>query len=190
MCGRMNVSDHPGIRQLMKDLGIPVYPEPNSDLRPTQLLLALTGPDPSDYETMQWGIKPTWSKSLLINAKSETVSEKKTFSGAFRERRCLIPCSGWYEWKDEGGPKKQKYAFTHVNQGAFLMAGIWFNHDGHNQVVTLTTAPQGQCKEIHARMPVIIQPQDLNFWFNGTDNELTPLMSSHAEDSILIEKTF
>lgn len=190
MCGRMNVSDHPGIRELMKDLGIPVYPEPNSDLRPTQLLLALTGPNPSDYETMRWGIKPTWSKSLLINAKSESVSEKKTFSGAFRERRCLIPCSGWYEWKDEGGPKKQKYAFTHVDQGAFLMAGIWFTHEGHNQLVTLTTASQGQCKEIHARMPVIIEPNDLGYWFSAAELKIEPLTSVIDESCIKIEKDF
>ncbi|MDF0536027.1 SOS response-associated peptidase family protein [Shewanella sp. A32] len=53
-----------------------------------------------------WGIKPEWSKQLLINAKAETVREKKTFASAFKHHRVLVPCSGGYEWRRKKGASK------------------------------------------------------------------------------------
>lgn len=190
MCGRMNVSDHPGVQALMRDLGIPIYPKGNSDYRPTQLTLALILNEQHALaaEEMSWGIQPPWAKQLLINAKAETVQEKKTFASAFKAHRCLIPCTGWYEWKEEDDKKKAKYLFTHPKQQAFLMAGIWFSHEDHKQFVTLTTEPNSTCAEIHHRMPVMINKEDVNYWFNSNPAELTSLLDAIDDKSVCYSK--
>jgi putative SOS response-associated peptidase YedK len=149
-----------------------------------------------------WGIQPSWSKRLLINAQSETVLSKGTFKEAIKTHRCLIPCSGWYEWRTEQG-KKQKYLFSHVNDEPMLMAGIWYvkqsNMQGKNQstneelnsepkqqLVTLTTAPNDKCAEYHQRMPVIVLPRYRDFWFHSAAEQLPPLFEAIDQDYIKV----
>ncbi len=80
----------------MAELGMLLYPMDNPDLRPTQEAMSLYwGNESLSQSVMTWCIKPQWAKKLLINAKSKTITEKRTFSKAYRERRCLIPCTGW-----------------------------------------------------------------------------------------------
>ncbi|WP_232771154.1 SOS response-associated peptidase [Colwellia sp. 75C3] len=155
-----------------------------------------------------WGIQPSWSKRLLINAQSETVLTKSTFKEAIKTHRCLIPCSGWYEWRTEGNNKK-KYLFSHVNEEPLLMAGIWYSNQDERQIekvkqsenqisypdssgsnkqnsspkakqqlVTLTTEPNAKCAEYHLRMPVIILPQYRDFWFQSPAEQLSPLFQA------------
>ncbi len=183
MCGRLNVSDHTGIRQLMADLGMPLYPEfnqvkANADFRPTQLTLSAVA---GNTMAMQWGIKPSWSKSLLINAKSETAHEKKTFAHALNGQRCLIPCDGWYEWKaedsDQGKGKatrKRQYGFTSKDNKPLLMAGIWFEHSPSAQFVTLTQAAVGDLATIHNRMPLLIPESAALDWLNHAEKLRVP----------------
>ncbi len=59
---------------------------------------------------LSWGIKPSWAKRIIINAQAETVSIKPTFTHSFEKHRVIVPCSGWYEWREEQG-KKVKYLF-------------------------------------------------------------------------------
>ncbi len=190
MCGRMNVTDSPEVRALMAELGMPLYQVDNPDLRPTQEAMSLYWENGSlSQSVMTWGIKPDWAKKLLINAKSETITDKRTFSKAYRERRCLIPCTGWYEWKDEGRALKTKYLFSHPKQAPFLMAGVWYPHlEGQAQFVTLTTHPNKKCSDIHSRMPVIIERQHLDLWFNGSTEDLEPLLNAISASQVKIEK--
>src|SRR5690625_1971649 len=79
--------------------------------------------------TARWGLIPRWAKdptigSRLINARSETVSERPSYRDAFRQRRCLIPADGLYEWKKEG-KTKQPYRFTMADGAPFAFAGLW-----------------------------------------------------------------
>ena len=97
MCGRMNVTDDPNVQAFMDALGMPIYPNANPDLRPTdETLVIIPNGDQVEAREMSWGIKPNWSKQLLINAKAETISEKNTFKNAFKLHRGLVICSGWY----------------------------------------------------------------------------------------------
>ncbi len=196
MCGRMNVIDDPNVRAFMDALGIPIYPKRNvhfnRELRPTDetLLLIPKGKDIATA-TMSWGIKPAWSKQLLINAKSETISEKTTFKKAFEHHRALVVCSGWYEWKDEGygdkKAKKQKYLVQHSLKQPMLMAAVCFtgpsftresnkevNRESNNergQFVTLTTAPNEKLKQVHHRMPLIIHADEMDDWLLGDSQQ-------------------
>ncbi|MEH6344799.1 MAG: SOS response-associated peptidase family protein [Bermanella sp.] len=192
MCGRMNVIDDPNVRAFMDALGIPIYPSPNPhsnrEVRPTDetLLLIPQGKD-INTATMSWGIKPSWSKQLLINAKSETVSDKTTFKKAFENHRALVVCSGWYEWKDEGGKTKQKYLVQHSLKQPMFMAAVCFpappanqaaNQGPHqeankeaSQFVTLTTAPNEKLKQVHHRMPLIIHSDEMDEWLLGDSHQ-------------------
>ena len=127
-------------------------------------------------------------KNLIINAQAETVAGKPTFKQAFSSQRCIVPCTGWYEWRDEGGPRKQQYAFSHKDGIPFLMAGIWFDQANHAELVTLTTKPLDRCAEIHHRMPLLIDPEHVELWLNGPTAELAPIMTTNCEDHIAIRR--
>lgn len=179
----------------------------NNNLSPGQAVATLVSCDTTDGSTStpgeepsfkqldsMWGIQPSWSKRLLINAQSETVLSKATFKDAIKTHRCLIPCSGWYEWRTEQG-KKQKYLFSQVNDEPMLMAGIWYamqsnrqdqslstneklSSEPRQQLVTLTTAPNSMCAEYHQRMPVIVLPKYRDFWFYTPAEQLPPLFEA------------
>ena len=174
----------------------------NNNLSPGQTVATLVSCDshddssstPNEEPTFQqldttWGIQPSWSKRLLINAQSETVLSKATFKEAIKTHRCLIPCSGWYEWRMEQGIK-QKYLFSHVNDEPMLMAGIWYFNDNENQsrqLVTLTTTPNSKCAEYHQRMPVIVLPQYRDYWFQSSAQQLAPLFEAIDQGDIKVD---
>lgn len=179
MCGRIDIQGERLSQGVSRLLGFDFDVASNRDLRPTQTLQAIILSD-QGFTQMDaaWGIKPAWSKQLLINAKAETVAQKPTFKKAFRERRCIVPCSGWYEWRDEGGAKKQKYHFQHSEGLPLLMAAIWYPsaaEGGSRQIVTLTTAPNSPCAEYHSRMPLLIEPEELAIWL-GDQSIIPPLL--------------
>ena len=101
----------------------------------------------------------------------------------------IVPCSGWYEWRDEGGRKKQKYAFSHADSIPFLMGGIYFETELGNELVTLTTTPNKKCEEIHHRMPVLIDHNDMERWLEGTAEEVMPLVHPIHDELVVIKPT-
>ena len=189
MCGRLNIVADPLMQWINDYFGMSFIAATNTDLRPTQQVATISRIDKSLAQLdLAWGIKPAWSKKLIINAQAETAASKKTFKNAFAMHRCLVPCTGWYEWKDEGGARKQQYSFTHAEGHPFLMAGIWFTSDDTSQLVTLTTQPNQKCLEIHKRMPVFILPSDANTWLSSSPESVQPLMTAIDSELIQIER--
>ena len=190
MCGRMNITDDPAVQWLWDYFNLSFQIKSNPDLCPTQQVPTIVWADDSlQQRNSTWGIKPSWSKKPIINAQGETVHSKKTFKTAFARQRCIIPCNGWYEWRDEGGARKQKYYFSHPDGLPFLMAGIWFEGEEQSQLVTLTTKPNKQCAEIHKRMPVLINPQQVEAWFGLNAEDVRKMLIAIDGDDILIEKS-
>jgi putative SOS response-associated peptidase YedK len=114
-------------------------------------------------EEMVWGIVPAWAATsqALINARSESVREKRSFKASFRERRCLMPADGFYEWSKIG---KRPHFFA-VNDGApFAIGGIWERGADLSRCCLLTTAANEVLKPIHDRMPVIVRRKDWEEW--------------------------
>jgi len=187
MCGRMNVVADPLTSMVSNMLGINFSAVTNTNLCPSENVSTIIKPTNSFSQiNASWGIQPSWSKRLLINAQSETVNIKTTFKEAFATGRCLVPCSGWYEWRVENN-RKVKYSFTHVNNEPFYMAGILYNPEAP-QLVTLTTSPNEKCSQYHKRMPVLILPTQINNWFNSPTNELAPSMKPIHENIIGVVK--
>ena len=137
-----------------------------------------------------WGLVPHWSKQenkyKAINARAETLAEKPFFRDAFKQRRCLIPASGFYEWKRINGGK-QAYYFHLQNKPLFAFAGLWEFWQGREKSLEscaiITTSANATVEPIHDRMPVILAPENYSEWLNnGTAGLLQPFtgeMVSH-----------
>jgi len=98
----------------------------------------------------------------------------------------LLPCSGWYEWRNEAGIKV-KYFFEHADQVPLYMAGILFQHE-MTELVTLTTEPNAKCAQFHKRMPVLILPEQAQYWFNASVDELEPLLTAVSDEIIKVTR--
>jgi putative SOS response-associated peptidase YedK len=93
-------------------------------------------------------------KRLLVNAVAETVQEKRTFAKVFRETRCLVPATGFYDYRKSDPPgQKMRYLFTTPDE-LFAFAGLWQERDGVRSYTLLTTGPNKVVAEYHHRMPV------------------------------------
>ncbi|GLX80502.1 DUF159 family protein [Thalassotalea insulae] len=186
MCGRLNVIDDPLTKIVSDILGIKFSTSSNNNLCPTQQVSTVAKENGYFQVNATWGIKPDWSKSLLINAQSETVHKKSTFKNSFLNHRCLVPCSGWYEWRLESG-KKVKYLFEHSDNQPLFMGGILY-HPHAPQLVTLTVRPNEKCSQYHHRMPLLIEPDNFDYWFHSTPEELIPLMCAVDDDLVNVLK--
>jgi putative SOS response-associated peptidase YedK len=187
MCGRFSVNKEQVESWILDNWDISFECETNDDLRPTQSVSTIIkGKEGLTQLNTTWGIKPSWSKKILINAQGETVDTKKTYKDAFIHRRCLIPCSAWYEWRSETGKPKQKYSFNKINEEPLLMAGIWYENNEIPQVVSLTTHPNERCGQIHKRMPVLIDKENVDYWFNSAPGALRPLIEPVTSESITV----
>jgi len=190
MCGRLNIIEHPLCKIVSDTLGINFHSESNSNFSPSESIATIVQSNEQLTQVnMQWGIQPSWAKRLLINAQSETVATKPTFAQAFAANRCLIPCSGWYEWRKEGR-NKQKYYFSHALEQPLYMAGIsYYGVNSQPQVVTLTTKPNALCEQYHHRMPVLILPGDINTWLQPSNlhSNISPLMSAIADEYLCVK---
>ena len=122
-----------------------------------------------------------------FNARAETVAEKPMFRDSFKRRRCLMPASGYYEWKTtpEG---KQPYYFTRRDGAVMTIAAIqdaWVDPATGEPVRScsmLITEPNKFASEVHDRMPVILEPKDFEQWERGDVKDAAALMKPAFED--------
>ncbi|ACL70074.1 SOS response-associated peptidase [Halothermothrix orenii] len=123
----------------------------------------------------KWGFSPKFTRWLIINARGETIDKKPTFRESFFKRRCLIPATGFFEWKKtENG--SQRYKITVNGEDIFSMAGIYDIFTDKNGVEVpcfsiITTRPNKKIKNIHNRMPVILSPESEELWLNPDREE-------------------
>ena len=141
--------------------------------------------------SMRWGFIPHWYKSetdgpLLINARAETIAEKPAFRSACRDRRCLIPATGFYEWtKDAEGKRLPRY-FTRADGEPIAFAGIWqdWGRDDARQstCAIVTTAANARVSALHHRMPLVLEPEDWALWLGEEGTGAARLMQPGRED--------
>ena len=188
MCGRFSVINEEISDRVSELLGISYSTTTNTDLCPSQFVSAIAA-DGNSYQQgeLVWGIKPEWAKRLLINAQAETAAQKATFKQAYASNRCLVPMSGWYEWRTQADTnKKEKFFFSHSGGQPLFMAALWFAGQP-NQLVTLTTSPNPLCALYHKRMPLIILPEHIDYWLKGAQEQLQPLLGAVDEHLIRVE---
>ena len=163
VCGRYRLKDPKAAFDWL-EVGPGFEARPRFNIAPTQRVPVVTGA--GRVEEMQWGIVPVWAKETskaLINARSESVREKRSFKSSFTQRRCLVPADGFYEWTKIG---KHPHFFT-VNGGAsFAIAGIWDQGDDVPRCCLLTTSANTVLEPVHDRMSVIVRREDWEEWFS------------------------
>ena len=162
--------------------------QPNYNVAPTQevpAVVAGNGGGDRRLEMLRWGLIPSWADdpgigARMINARSETVAEKPSFRRAFKERRCLIPADGFYEWQKTNGGKQPHY-IRMKNGRPFAFAGLWESWKGDGNEIRsctiLTTNPNDIAGEIHNRMPVILPPEGYEVWLDPDVRETDQLLS-------------
>lgn len=123
------------------------------------------------FDSLYWGLVPRWSreKTPRSNARSETVAELPSFKQSLRERRCLVPADGFFEWRP-GPAGKQPFYITHAGGEPLFLAGIWDHWrrppDEHPGYAVLTTGPNELMAPIHDRMPVIVRAEHRDLWMD------------------------
>jgi putative SOS response-associated peptidase YedK len=143
--------------------------------RPTDPVLAITYQGPKLFH---WGLKVDWSAKPIINARCETLEQKKVFSSLLKAR-CLIPASAYFEWRKDGKKKlKNRIALSdRTSSPLFSFAGLY---DGE-QLTIITCPPAKSISHIHDRMPVILNKMHERLWINPessfatASNALVPL---------------
>lgn len=165
MCGRYTLTVSGEI--LQRELNLERVHElgPRYNLAPMQAAPIVTNEAPRELTIARWGLLPPWAKdaafaSNTINARSETLREKKTFQHAFEARRCLVPADGFFEWKKAGKAKAPLHV-TFSSKRLMTMAGLWStwrSPEGLDVVTfTIVTVPANTfISTFHDRMPVFL----------------------------------
>ncbi|OTF11743.1 SOS response-associated peptidase [Halorubrum sp. SD612] len=190
--------------------------EPSYNCAPGQSLPVIADRDPGKTTRMEWGLTPSWADESfdLINARAETVREKRSFADAFERRRCLVPADGFYEWVggDRGGGKTP-YRVAFDDDRPFAMAGIYErwepptpettqtglgafgggsgggenerSDDGPVETFSIvTTEPNDLVADLHHRMAVILDPDEEETWLHGGPDEAAALLDPYPSDDL------
>ncbi len=187
MCGRFSFSPLSTVIEDRFDVKVDPSHKPRYNCAPSQDLAVISNADREVLSYFRWGLIPFWAKdprigSRMINARSETLTEKPSFRNPFRRQRCLVLSDGFFEWKKAGAKEKIPYRIFLKEEPLFAMAGIWDTwKDPEGKPVhsfsILTTGPNALMKEIHDRMPVILQRPDEKAWLSDTpEKELLALL--------------
>jgi len=170
--------------------------EPRYNIAPTQNVpIILIEDDNRVLKLMRWGLVPFWSKdpkigSRMINARAETITEKASFKNPLKKKRCLVPASGFYEWKKNPDKTKVPMYFHLKSREPFAFAGLWdqWKMPEGDKLFTftiITTGPNELMKPIHNRMPLILPQKEESKWLDPelTDyDKLTPLLIPYPSE--------
>ena len=189
MCGRYYIKV--GIRDIMEHYfdnmtNLPAVEYEASEIFPSDKVPVIHRGKEVDktIHLMKWGFAPSYMKTLMINARSETIAEKKMFKEAFFRRRCLIPATGYYEWEkvetESGKTEKIKRDITVKGSEIISLAGIYDrfrDKDGQYfwAVSILTKEASDSVKNVHDRMPVIIDKGLESEWIKDYQDDYSAL---------------
>ncbi|HEY9776796.1 MAG TPA: SOS response-associated peptidase [Planktothrix sp.] len=185
MCGRYTISHSTEeILERFQILAEKVDLRPNYNVAPSQMVPIVVSEEPPSpdepgsrlLQICKWGLLPFWAKDPsqakpLINARAETLTEKKVFKKAFIKRRCVIPADGFYEWKKLASGKKQPMRICFNDGRLFGFAGIYQDmktDEGEMiRTVAIITVPASEVvKDIHDRMPAILNLETEKIWLD------------------------
>lgn len=159
MCGRYYVDDETA-REIEKLVG-QVERRISGDVCPSNEAAVITGRKPVlSAEMMKWGFPQYRGNGLLINARSETVLEKRTFRESILHRRCVIPAKHFYEWNSS----KEKVTFFREDRAAVFLAGFYNCFGEEDRFMILTSPANASVEAVHDRMPLILEEKEITDW--------------------------
>jgi putative SOS response-associated peptidase YedK len=164
---------------------------PRYNIAPGEALAVVTNEAPDGIDAFHWGLIPFWADEPdegLINARSETAGEKRSFVDAWESRPCLVLSSGFYEWRETNGGPKRPYRVYREDAPVFAMAGLWeVWEDGDRRipsVTILTTDPNELMTPIHDRMPVVLPGDEEDAWLTGSLEERAELCRPYPDSDL------
>lgn len=164
MCGRYYIDDSTSreieriVRQVNEKL---VREREGREIMPSKAAPVIVGRNEEFAEELfVWGFPGIQKKGLIFNARSETALQKPMFRESIRARRCMIPAAGFYEWDSD----KNKVTFEREDGRPLYLAGFYNEFDGQERFVILTTAANETMQDVHDRMPLILEENELNDW--------------------------
>jgi len=177
---------------------------PNFNVAPTTLVYVLHRQDGGRVlDAMSWGLVPSWSKdktraASMINARSETLTEKPSFRNLVSEHRCVLPIQGFYEWQnlpsETKKPKKQAHYISRVDERAMTLAGLWtiWRQPDSSLLRTctiITTEANEKLSPIHHRMPVILERDSVEIWLGESKALPNDLLIAANNEIVMSEPT-
>ncbi|MEL7025954.1 MAG: SOS response-associated peptidase [Pseudomonadota bacterium] len=196
MCGRFTLTDPAdALSALFEAVPANDLPDvPNYNICPTNRIHAVVSDAGSRrLRALRWGFIPHWAKAandgpLLINARSETIADKPAFRAAARERRCLIPATGFYEWTKDADGNRLPWYIHSVEESPLVFAGVWQDWTKGDESLTtcaiVTTAANAPMSKIHHRMPVILAKTDWALWLGEAGHGAAALMKAAPDDTL------
>ena len=200
MCGRyMITSSFEAMARLFEaDLALGLPDEPRLNVSPTEPVPVVVSHDGDrTLVPMRWGLIPSFYRTanggpLLINARAEGIATKPAFREAIRERRCLVPADGFYEWQ---GPKDARVPWTirPAAGGLMAFAGLWQDWKGPDGWIStcaiVTCDANATLAPIHDRMPVVISPDDFALWLGESGPGAARLMQPAPDAALVVTPT-
>lgn len=184
MCGRYYVDEETAkeIEKIVRGLDKRLNATPKfGEIRPTNNALIVQSDNGQNIlSNMIWGFPKYKAKGVVINARSETALDKRMFSKITRNHRCLIPARGFYEWDKS----KNKISFERSDGEIMLLAGIWNQYEQDNRFVIFTTEANDSMQNIHSRMPLIMEPNEVETWLHDDNSVEILLRKTPGELSI------
>lgn len=184
VCGRYYVDDETAkeIERIVRNLDKRLKAaKVQGEIYPTNnVMVVQSDVGKSILSDMIWGFPK--DKGVHVNARSESALEKRTFASSTKQRRCIIPARGFYEWDKD----KNKISFERPDRHAMLLAGIWNTYGLDKRFVILTTAANESIKQVHARMPLILEPSEIDSWLHD-DNSIEFLLHKRPGDLRIAE---
>lgn len=180
----------------INDIRLPTFPmRPRYNVAPTTKIPVVIADDAGRRALveMRWGLRPAWATAekklpAMINARAETVSLLASYRGAFKSRRCLVPASGYYEWR--AGKVKQPFYFQRQDGEPIAFAAIWeHNAEAGDTVCTITTEPNAEAAAVHDRMPVILPRETWERWLAPeplSDDERAALLRPSPDGTLSV----
>ena len=196
MCGRFAITlPSDAMSQLFDAQPVNDLPDvPNFNVCPTNFIHVVTYTGLGrKLESLRWGFVPNWYREvnggpLLINARSETIAKKPAFSNASRARRCLIPCSGFYEWSKDLEGNKIPWFISRNDNAPMVFGGVWQEwSDESGKIKTcaiVTTASNSNLSKIHHRLPLVLERSDWGLWL-GEEGHGASVLMKPADDETL-----
>jgi putative SOS response-associated peptidase YedK len=188
MCGRFTIT-HPNeaLASLFDALPGNDLPEgPRYNVCPTQAIPVVTAEGGvRRLRSMRWGLLPVWYKTptdgpLIINARADSIASKPAFRGAVRDRRCLVPASGFYEWTEGPAKTRLPWYITRADGAPMALAGVWQDWERDGQSLTtcaiVTTDAGPDMARLHHREPVCLDPSDWPLWLGEAGTGAATLM--------------
>jgi putative SOS response-associated peptidase YedK len=178
MCGRFTLTATPEALNKLFPLFEGLDLQPQYNIAPSQNVLAIRmkhGTAEAEAVRLHWGLIPSWADDAnigykLINARLETARDKPSFRAAFKQRHCLILADGFYEWQ-KIGKAKQPYHIRLRDGSPFALAGLWEKWEREGKSIEsctiLTTDANATVREVHNRMPVIVDPKHFRDWLTA-----------------------